>query len=113
MIKRTMAELAAFTPPAHFGMTAMNIHGKEETGAEKFRVGVDTFLPGGGIEWDDGSPMEKFYYVLEGEITVVDKEGKKFVIGRDESLSLPQNTGRSLLNESNYPARMLVIASYT
>ena len=112
MIKRTMADLVAFTPPRHFGMTAANIHSTEDTGATKFRAGVDTFLPGGGIEWDDGSPQEKFYYVLEGEVTVIDKDGKKYVIGKDESLTILPNTGRSLINESNYPARMLVIANY-
>jgi len=112
MVKRTISELIAFSPPGHYGMTAMVYHGKEETGAEKFRVGIDTFIPGGGIEWDDGSPQEKLYYVLEGEITVIDKDGKKYIIGKDESLTILPGVGRSVVNESNYPVRMLVIANY-
>ena len=92
---------------------AMRIHGKEETGAEKFWVGVSTFLPGGGAEWAyEDNPLEKVYYVLEGEMTVTDKDGKKYVIHKNESISFPPNEGRGLKNESNLPARMLVIINY-
>ena len=72
-----------------------------------------TFLPGGGAEWAyEDNPLEKVYYVLEGEMTVTDKDGKKYVIHKDESISFPPNEGRGLLNESNLPARMLVIINY-
>lgn len=113
MVKRTLEELKSYNAPGHFGMTAMRIHGKEETGAEKFWMGVSTFLPGGGAEWAyDDNPLEKVYYVLEGEMTVTDKDGKKYVIGKDESISFAPNEGRGLVNESNLPARMLVIINY-
>ena len=36
MIKRTLNELKSYEAPGHFNMTAMRIHGKEETGAQKF-----------------------------------------------------------------------------
>ena len=48
MVKRTVADLKPYNAPGHFNMVAMRIHGKEETGAEKFWIGVSTFLPGGG-----------------------------------------------------------------
>jgi len=113
MVKRTLEELKAYDAPGHFGMTAMRIHGKEETGAEKFWVGLSTFLPGGGAEYAyEDNPLEKVYYVLEGEMTVIDKEGKKYVIHKDESISFAPNEGRDLINESNQPARMLVIINY-
>ena len=83
------------------------------TRSQKFWIGVSTFLPGGGAEWAyEDNPLEKVYYVLEGEMTVTDKDGKKYVIHKDESISFPPNEGRGLLNESNLPARMLVIINY-
>lgn len=113
MVKRTLEELKSYSAPGHFGMTAMRIHGKEETGAEKFWMGVSTFLPGGGAEWAyEDNPLEKVYYVLEGEMTVTDKEGKKYVVRQDEAISFKPFEGRGLVNESNKPARMLVIINY-
>lgn len=113
MIKRTVQELKAYEAPGHYGMTAMRIHGKEETGAGKFWIGLSTFLPGGGAEYAyEDNPLEKVYYILEGEITVRDKNGATYVMGKDESISFAPNEGRYLSNESNLPARMLVIINY-
>jgi quercetin dioxygenase-like cupin family protein len=91
----------------------MRIHGKEETGAEKFWMGLSTFLPGGGAEYAyEDNPLEKVYYVLEGEIVVTDKEGNRYEIHKNESISFAPNEGRYLINESNRPATMLVIINY-
>ena len=113
MVKRTLEELTTYEAPGHYGVACMRIHGKEETGAEKFWVGLSNFLPGGGAEYAyDNNPLEKVYYVLEGEMTVVDKDGKEYVIHANESISFPPNEGRYLSNKSNLPARMLVIINY-
>ncbi len=88
MVKRTVADLKPYDAAGHFKMVA-------------------------GAEWAyEDNPLEKVYYVLEGEMTVTDKDGKKYVIHKDESISFPPNEGRGLLNESNLPARMLVIINY-
>jgi quercetin dioxygenase-like cupin family protein len=113
MVKRTLEELKTYEAPGHFGMTAMRIHGKEETGAEKFWVGLSTFLPGGGAEYAyEDNPLEKFYYVLEGEMTVTDKEDNRYVIHAGESISFKPFEGRYLKNEANRPAVMLVVINY-
>jgi quercetin dioxygenase-like cupin family protein len=113
MVKKSIKELKPYSAPGHYGMTAMRIHGKEETGAENFWVGLSTFLPGGGAEYAyEDNPLEKVYYVLEGEMTVTDKKGSKYVIHKDETISFAPNEGRYLINESNLPARMLVIINY-
>ena len=113
MKKVTLEELKTYDAPGHYGMTAMRIHGKEETGARKFWMGLSTFLPGGGAEYAyEDNPLEKVYYVLEGEMTVRDKQGKEYVIHRDEAIAFAPNEGRYLKNESNRPARMLVIINY-
>lgn len=113
MVKRTLEELKAYDAPGHFKMTAMRIHGKEETGASKFWVGLSTFLPGGGAEYAyEDNPLEKFYYMIEGEMTVTDKAGSKYIIHAGESISFAPNEGRHLINDTNKPAVMLVAINY-
>jgi glyoxylate utilization-related uncharacterized protein len=113
MIKRTREELNTYIAPGHTGMTAMRIHGKEETGAEKFWIGLTTFLPGGGADYAyEDNPLEKVYYVLEGEMTVMDKYNNVYILHKDESISFPPNEGRTLTNNTNRPAVMLVIINY-
>ena len=40
MIKRTYEELEPYFPAGHFGVTFKRYHGKDETGAEQFYVGL-------------------------------------------------------------------------
>lgn len=113
MIKRTLEELSTYEAPGHFGVSCMRVHGKDETGASKFWVGRSVFLPGGGADWAyEDNPLEKVYYVLEGEMTVTDKDGNEYVIHENESISFPPNEGRGLRNAGNKPATMLVIINY-
>jgi quercetin dioxygenase-like cupin family protein len=113
MIKRTIEELKAYNAPGHHDVTAMRIHGKEETGAEKFWIGLSTFLPGGGADYAyEDNPLEKVYYVLEGEITVADKDGNEYVVHKDESISFRPNEGRYLDNKSNRTVVLLVVINY-
>ena len=113
MIKRTLNELKPYEAPGHFKMTAMRIHGKEETQADKFWIGLSTFLPGGGAEYAyEDNPLEKVYYVLEGEVVLTDKAGTRYVVHKGEAITILPFEGRALLNESNAPATMLVVMSY-
>ena len=41
-------EIVPIEAPGHFGMTAMRLHGKEETGAQKFWVGLSIFFRAAG-----------------------------------------------------------------
>ena len=113
MIKRVIEECKTYAAPKHFGMTAMRLQGKEESGAEKFWMGMSHFLPGGGAEYDyEVSPTEKIYFVLEGEVTIYTKDKEKIVLKKNDSLFIAPNEGRSLVNETNMPASMLVIVNY-
>lgn len=112
MKKIEIKELNAYEAPGHFGMTAMRIQGKEETGATKFWMGLSHFLPNGGAEWGyEDNPLEKVYFVLEGEITVKSKT-ETFVLKKGDSLFLGPNEGREVINNSNMPASMLVVINY-
>lgn len=113
MIKRMIEECKPYDAPGHFKMTAMRLSGKEETGAEKFWMGLSHFLPGGGADYAyEDSPTEKIYYVLEGEVTIYTKDKEKIVLKKNDSIFIGPNEGRSLINESNMPASMLVIVNY-
>lgn len=97
MIKRTLSELKPYDAPGHYNMVAMRVHGKEETGAEKFWIGKSVFLPGGGAVWAyEDNPLEKVYYVLKGEMTVTDKDGNEYVIHANESISFHQMKAEAL-----------------
>ena len=114
MIKREVANCQTYDAPGHFKMTAMRLIGKEETGAEKFWMGLSHFLPGGGADYAyEDSPSDKVYFVLEGELTVYTKDKKeKIILKKSDSIFIGPNEGRSLINETNMPASMLVVVNY-
>jgi len=74
MKKVSLSQVKPYAAAKHFNMTALRLQGKEETGIQKFWMGLSYFLPGGGAEWAyDDSPTEKVYLVLDGEITIKTK----------------------------------------
>lgn len=112
MKKVELKDVKPYNPPKHFDMKAFRLHGKDETGIQKFWMGMSHFLPGGGAEYDyEESPLEKVYFVLEGEVTVKTKDGS-VVLKPWDSLYLAPNEGREVLNETNKPATMLVVVNY-
>jgi glyoxylate utilization-related uncharacterized protein len=112
MKKVRLDEAKPYAAPGHFGMVAMRLSGKEETGAEKFWVGLSHFLPGGGAEYAyEDSPTEKVYIVLEGEITVKTKT-EELTLEPLDVLYIAPNEGREIINKTNKPVSMLVAISY-
>jgi len=112
MKKVSLSEVKPYPAAKHFNMTAMRLQGKEETGIQKFWVGVSYFLPGGGAEWAyEDNPNEKVYLVLDGEITVKGKQ-EEITLGPMDSLYLGPNEGRSVLNKTNKLVTMMVVINY-
>ena len=112
MKRVSLDEVKPYSAPSHFGMVAMRLSGKDETGAQKFWVGMSHFLPGGGAEYAyEDSPTEKFYLVLDGRITVKSKT-EEFVLGPMEGVFIPPNEGREIINNTNRPVSMLVVIQY-
>jgi len=110
MQKVTLGDVKPYEAPKHFAMTALRLHGKEETGSQNFWVGLSHFLPGGGAEFD-ASPVEKVYFVLEGEITVKTEENS-VVLGQWDSVYIAAGEGREIVNATNRPASMIVVINY-
>jgi glyoxylate utilization-related uncharacterized protein len=112
MKKVSLAQVKPYAAAKHFNMTALRLQGKEETGIQKFWMGLSYFLPGGGAEWAyEDSPTEKVYLVLDGEITVKGKTGE-VTLGPMDSLYLAPNEGREIVNKTNKPVTMIVVVSY-
>lgn len=110
MKKVELKDVKPYQAPKHFNMTALRLHGKEETGSKRFWMGMSHFLPGGGAEYD-ASPTEKIYFVLDGEVTV--KSDKEDIVLRAwDSIYIGPNEGRSIINATNRPASMLVVINY-
>lgn len=110
MKKVTLADVSPYDAPKHFAMTALRLHGREETGTHTFWVGLSHFLPGGGAEFD-ASPAEKVYFVLDGEMTIRTEE-ESVTLGPWESVFIAPDEGREIVNETNRPASMLVVINY-
>jgi glyoxylate utilization-related uncharacterized protein len=112
MKKVRLDEVKPYAAPGHFNMAALKLHGKEETGTQKFWIGLSHFLPGGGAEYAyEDSPTEKVYFVLEGEITVKTKN-KEITLGPWDSVCIAPNEGREIINKTSKPVSMLVVISY-
>jgi mannose-6-phosphate isomerase-like protein (cupin superfamily) len=108
MKKVSLSDVKPYDAAGHFKMTALRLHGKEESGAKRFWMGH--FLPQGGAEFS-ASPTEKVYFVLEGELTVK-TESEEVILRPYDSLYVGENEGRSIINHTNRPASMLVIINY-
>jgi glyoxylate utilization-related uncharacterized protein len=112
MKKVSLSQVKPYAAAKHFNMTAMRLQGKEETGIQKFWVGLSYFLPGGGAEWAyEDNPSEKVYVVLDGELTVKSKT-EEFTLRPMDSLYLAPNEGREIINKTNKTVTMLVVISY-
>ena len=110
MKKVELKNVKAYEAAKHFGMTALRLHGKEETGAQKFWMGLSHFLPGGGAEMD-ATPTEKIYFVLEGEVTVITPK-EEITLKAWDSIFIGPNEERAITNKTNKTASMLVVINY-
>jgi glyoxylate utilization-related uncharacterized protein len=112
MKKVSLSQVKPYSADLHFNMSAMRLQGKEETGIQKFWMGLSYFLPEGGAAWAyEDSPTEKVYLVLDGEITVKSKD-EEIKLGPMDSLYLAPYEGREIINNTNKPVTMLVVVSY-
>ncbi len=101
-----------YQPPCHFGVSCLKVQG-EDSGLTKFWQGLSTFSADGGADWQYGEgtfgcETEKTYFVIEGEITVENEAGEKFVVGPLSSISMLPNEKRKMWNSGGKDAKVLV-----
>ena len=107
MIVTRINDAPNYDAAKHHGCVGVRLQGAEVSPVTSFWLGVSTFEPGGGAEWD-ATAAEKVYLVLEGEVTV-ETDGQKVVLGPKDSVFLPSNERRRIINESGAPALMAVM----
>lgn len=112
----SLSDIKPYNPPAHFDMVALKIQGEEETGLTKFWQGLSYFLPNGGANMQYqtdtfGAEFEKSYYVIDGELTVIDEKNHATVLHAGDSVAIYPNEGRKLKNNTNRVATVLVTFS--
>ena len=102
------------TPVASFSL-AVDRDFKDKTTGEKSTDFIDI------VAWRQTAEFVSRFFtkgrmaVVEGRLQIrdwTDKDGNKYVIHKNESISFPPNEGRGLKNESGKPAKMLVIINY-
>lgn len=108
MRKVEVNEAVSYEAPGHFGMKAIRLHSKEESNCEDFTLGLSVFLPGGGTEFVK-PPVELIYFLLEGEMTVK-SETETIVLKKYDSIHFDRFEGKEIINNTNLPACMLVVA---
>ncbi len=111
MKKVEIKDVKPYEAAGHFNMTAMRLHGKEETGSQKFWMGLSHFLPGGGAEMG-ATPTEKVYFVLSGEVTITTPDGGEITLKATDSIFIGPGEARAIINKTNMPASMLVVINY-
>lgn len=100
----------AYQAPNHFGMHCVRLQGREAGPAEQLWLGVSTLAPGGHTTLE-AAPMEKYYVVLEGELTLVgeiDGVRQSALLARFDSCRFAAGEKRQLVNHSAHEARVLL-----
>ena len=102
------ADARRYNAPKHFDMRALRLQGFDVTASKFGWVGLSHFLPQGGAEMDAG-PLEKIYVVLAGEVTIELGDGTLHVLKPLDSCHIPAGEARSIRNQGNVIATMLVV----
>ena len=106
MIVRKLSEAKSYEAPNHRDYKSLRVFGAEMGGSQSLIFGISHFLPGGGAG-PDASPPEKFYFVLQGELTVI-VNGKETVLKANDSCVIEPNETREIVNRSNEVCSIVV-----
>jgi len=96
-----------YFPPEHFDMRCVRLQGKEAGPSASMIMGCSIIQPGGYIPLS-GSPLEKLYLVIEGEVTV-STATETSVLQRFDSCRIAPDEAREIRNASDKVA-MIVLA---
>ena len=100
-----------YEAPNHFGMHTLRLQGKEAGPSTQMWMGMSQILPGGHTTLDP-SPIEKLYFVVEGQVTFVGElagQRTSDVLGPFDSCRFAPGEARQVHNESNRPALVLLV----
>ena len=105
-----LAVVKPYEASGHFDMKGFRLQGYDASGVENFWIGLSYFLPGGGTT-HTATPIEKCYVCVGGEITIK-TDSDEVTLGHLDSIYLEPNEGRSIINNTNQIATILVTMPY-
>jgi uncharacterized cupin superfamily protein len=103
-----------YVAPNHIDMHCLRLQGHEAGPSQALWLGVSLIAPGGHTSLD-GSPVEKHYVVLDGEVTLIsDFDGvqTEALLRRHDSACFAPGEKRQLVNRSSTPASILLAMPY-
>jgi quercetin dioxygenase-like cupin family protein len=103
-----------YVAPNHFDMRCLRLQGHEAGPSQALWMGVSQIAPGGHTSLD-GSPVEKHYVVLEGEVTLVSELAgvqTEAVLRQHDSACFAPGEKRQLVNRTSAPASILLAMPY-
>ena len=95
-----------YEAPKHHECFGLRLQGFEVSKTRTFWMGLSHFLPGGGA-FEDATPVEKVYFVLTGELTVI-VDGKETVLKANDSCVIEPNEMREIINRGNEVCSIVV-----
>ena len=101
-----IAEAKAYFPPEHYDMRCLRLQGQDAGPSDTMWQGMSQILPGGHTSLS-ASPLEKFYFVVEGELTMETPDGE-VILRRMDSCRIAPNEARALKNNTNQPVIVLL-----
>lgn len=101
-----LKDAVPYFPPEHDDMRCLRLQGHEAGPADLAWVGMSQLLPGGKTSLG-ASPQEKFYVVLEGEVTI-ENGVDSVVLKQWDSCRIAPGEKRALRNDTMRPAVILL-----
>jgi len=94
--------------PNHVGATYQEI-ASQLVGAKQFDVKLGEFEPGGKSIYHSHPESEELFYILSGEITLVDVEKESLTAGAGQAIYIPANETHAGFNLGTETVVYLVI----
>lgn len=104
----------SYVAPNHFDLHCLRLQGHEAGASQTLWPGVSQIALGGHTSLD-GSPTDKHYVVLEGEVTLVSELADlqtEAALRRHDSACFAPGEKRQLINPSDAPASILLAMPY-
>ena len=97
-----------YSPPNHEGVTARRLQGGKASSADFVWVGYSDFPPGVALPME-AAPIGKIYVVTQGVICVDQADGTRHRLAQWDSIFVPPNEARAVVNDSGEPAAIIVV----
>ena len=110
-----IGEAPEYEAPNHIDMRCLRLQGKEAGPSTQMWMGMSLVEPGGHTGLD-GSPMEKLYIVLEGELQLVgevDGVREERTLGPRDSCRFAPGEKRQLRNATDRTAVVVLVMPTT